>query len=255
MNQNHKNIRPWAVATVVAATAILTLLPCRAGAAVFSDGTFNDADWTTTVLTFGAGGGSSTAQVASGGNTGAYRQTGMSVNTVGEDGNWAGVCVISLRDDAVYDPAAQGAVASVKITIDLMADTEELPSGVADGVSLAMEQSGIIYVAYHMAIPTEEWVTNGPVEDEYADVFWPWPGNGDQVDMHPDFSASGAPITFGYYWTLTNLSQEHGGNVTTGIDNWIVEVTPVPEPVTLSLLAFGGLALLKGRNGSASRRG
>ncbi len=61
---------------------------------------------------------------------------------------------------------------------------------------------------------------------------------------HPDFSATGAPITFGYL--TTNGTPSTSYTVTGGVDNWSVDVH-VPEPASLSVLALGALPLLRRR--------
>jgi len=45
-----------------------------------------------------------------------------------------------------------------------------------------------------------------------------------------------------------SLPGNHGDkDYDSGIDNWTFTVNPVPEPATLSLLALGGLVILRRR--------
>jgi hypothetical protein len=79
-------------------------------AVTFSDGTFNDADWTSSLQVL-EGPFSSVShtetQVASGGNPDAYRLN------IREWGFGTRAAVYNLNSLAVYDPSTQGAIASV----------------------------------------------------------------------------------------------------------------------------------------------
>jgi len=62
------------------------------------------------------------------------------------------------------------------------------------------------------------------------------------VNAHPDFSASGAPILLGFA-----TGNDNGGSTLSraaGFDNWSMTVTQVPEPSTAVLLGIVGLGLL-----------
>jgi hypothetical protein len=185
-----------------------------AGAQVFSDSTFNPDDWTHHVFTRGNGGTVIVGQAQSGGNLGAYRSY---TNTVNEaDSISAIIYVYHIREDAVWDPAAQGAIDAISFSEDRMTDLEYDP---AMGGSIALRQAGVYYYANTVyEITSGPWHTRahaGLTFEDFVD-----PENGTQ----PDFTHSGAPIFFGF---LRANSQDpwHDGSVTVGgTDNWFVSV-------------------------------
>src|SRR5215471_3610518 len=74
---------------------------------IFSDATFNNADWNNTKILDTAGNASFSAfQVASGGNPGSFQETIQSLNQ-GQMG------VGHLNITFVYDPSVQGAITSI----------------------------------------------------------------------------------------------------------------------------------------------
>jgi MYXO-CTERM domain-containing protein len=69
--------------------------------------------------------------------------------------------------------------------------------------------------------------------------FFNWHGEG----SFPNFSATGGPITFGF-WRGNN---EGTYSMTTGIDNWSMTIHTVPEPAGLGLAALSAIALIRRR--------
>ena len=157
--------------------------------------------------------------------------------------------MVNLLNSAVYNPSVSGAISSIDISFDAKF------LGGSTGTSqiafrLAFEQGSTIFV------PLTVGVAQGPGNGQPGAAFQsfsfsaftaadfvtiPTPGSGT-----PDFSNSGAPITFGYVTSDTvNLDNAF---VMGGIDNWSVTVHPaanVPDPSnSLLLLSLGLLPFL-----------
>jgi len=208
---------------------------------VFSDSTYADADWTI-VNQFGlifAG------QQPTGGNPGSYRQVALGV---GQNVPFVG----QLNKTFVYNPSISGAITGITYNIDLETTNAEGATYFA-----LLSQNGNLYIeTMHTGNASPNtWLNENIVLNlaDFALLRTNSQGNSLIIDSNsrPDFSASGSPITFGYEVTAGG-----GGFFTsiTGIDNdpIILSVTPlaVPEPTSLSLLAFGmGIAAF-----AASRR-
>jgi hypothetical protein len=81
---------------------------------IFSDGTFNNADWNNTKILDTAGNASFSAfQVATGGNPGSFQETNQSLNQ-----GW--IVVSHLNSGFIYDPSVQGAITSIDFRSDLI---------------------------------------------------------------------------------------------------------------------------------------
>ncbi len=201
------------------------LVPCSAGA-LFLDGTFNLSDWSRVIET---GSGTVTpSQVATGGNPGDYMRVDLT--------NFTGLLgAYQFRSAATYDPASQGAIASVAWSLDELGILALGTTHVAAGGALTQNNINYYSVALNN-IAFDVWRTFGLTglgADNFATFLNP--------NAHPDFSASGAPITFGF-WTVFNNGSTDGARAA-GFDNWTFGVTTVPEPSSFLLLG-AGLALL-----------
>ena len=217
---------------------------------VFSDHTYADADWTI-VNQFGL---ISAGQQATGGNPGSYRQVALGV---GQNVPFVG----QLNKTFVYDPSLNGAITGITYNIDLETTNAE------GGTYFALiSQGGKLYLeTMHTGNATPNtWLNENIVLDlaDFALVRTNAQGNGLIIDAnsHPDFSANGSAITFGYEVTAGGA-----GFFTsiTGIDNdpIILTITPsvVPEPTRLTLLLLGmvavACALHRGRSEMSRARG
>ena len=224
------------LALVAAAAVVVT--PCRATAqsvnhVVFSDPTYADADWTI-VHNIGL---VSAGQVATGGNPGSYRQVAL---FVAQNIPFVG----QLNNTFVYDPSTGGAVVGITYDIDL----ETLNAAGATYAPL-LQQNGNLFVdpvTTGNATPNT-WLNENLVlnPNDFSQLtVGPFHNLVINTASKPDFSTSGAPLTFGYEVTAGG-----GGFFTsiTGIDNDPITldviplapppVTSAPEPATLALLA------------------
>lgn len=225
----------------LALTSALAASLSEAATIVVSDGTFAPANWTYEVrFDVGLSGVTeNVTQVGSGGVPGAYRSISYALAHSGVQ-TYGSVYVINRFADT-YTPATQGAISSLTYSENqtrLFADW----SPALVGASAALFQDGRVFLG--------PWFNFGPGNFSWTSLSQVGLGAtdfGELVGMnyaptsHPDFSASGSPLQFGY---VRANSYSFSSSLGHAIDNWsfTLETTPIPEPATLSALA-GGLAL------------
>ncbi len=201
-------------------------------ATVYSDTEFADGNWTTTTISQYPGVITSNVQQLSGGKPGAYRQ--FTASYPGTQ-NWANHQ--SHIYSMAYNPALQGAIASVVFRFDVASFSgNERNNQFNQG--FALEQAGNFYgrATAGLTVVNGIWYDLQSVSLT-ANFFTLVAGNG---PLRPDFSESGAPIRFGYNTDFTFYAPNSGSRVG-GIDNWSVVVTSVPEPSSLALITIGSL--------------
>lgn len=197
-----------------ASAATVVVLGACAGAALgddvtFSDGTFNNADWSIDVVisTGNVGNPPVGAQDGAGGNPGAYRQVAHR-NFDSVMATW------HMRAGAVYDPAAAGPISSLTCRLDLRA-IENL-FGINVAVHIGIIQNGAAFIGPGYINNAGEWETfpHTIVAEQFGLL--------DNPNIHPDFSVTGAPIRFGI--TCTNNNVGFLATRVVGVDNWLVIV-------------------------------
>ncbi|HUT92486.1 MAG TPA: PEP-CTERM sorting domain-containing protein [Thermoguttaceae bacterium] len=141
-----------------------------------------------------------------------------------------------------YDPSSQAAVQSIDISYDTKTFT---PPGAASG--LFLKQGGVNYIHEVNSNYYTDWSTVSETGLLATDPWWYVVGSSGTSSGSPDFSATGAPMEFGYYtFNWIPLVMEGLTVFDWGIDNFSVTVNPVPEPSTLivwSLLATLGITV------------
>jgi hypothetical protein len=215
-------LRGWILAVVV---EWLVASPGHAGPSVIRDRAFLDADWTLT--TFGVGnGGSVEADQASMGNPAPSRRIRTMVNSAPSPSEFSSVTGVNLFGGAVYDPQAQGAFVDLDYFEDAL-----LEQGFGDGqaTGIALRQNGNVYVRQVGTTPEFAWTAkkiSGVTATQFALVF----EGGEDVNVHPDFSASGAPIEFGFMRRNSTSVGANGYQIVALIDNWTVLInTPCAQ--------------------------
>jgi hypothetical protein len=216
---------------------LLGSFPLPAAALTFSDGTFQDTDWSSLEIldSSGAATFSSSHQIA-GGNPGEFRQTVHSVPASGQS-----IIVDHVYSAGHYDPSTQGAIASIDFSSDLRFIGGSVGTSQV-GYQLLLVQGGSHYNALSTgavalgpgAGAPGPWIAaafSGLTQASFTRVFGSGPAQ-------PDFSPGGADIQFGYL--TQNTSIDTAITTTSGIDNWSV-VVHTPEPPAGALI---GLALL-----------
>lgn len=186
---------------------------------VFEDGEFLPADWLASpVLDAGQPEFVHTEQrVASGGNPGAFRRMSYQVPQ-----GASGARAFNWSSTALYSPALQGAIATIDYAEDSIASQS---SAVNNTLSfLAIDQNGRRFITTFSHPPQllTSWsaAANRPrlLATDFQLLDGPACSAGESC---PDFSATAAPMRFGYYRSSGAAS---GVSVEHGIDNWKVTV-------------------------------
>ena len=201
------------------------LLVSTAPAVVFEDGEFVEAGWAWSgFVGFPPGAPSaavSVSQPASGGNPGAYRVVEYGPLS---SGNRMFVTHIALA--ATYDPGQLGAIYS----IDFRAECRGLSGyGVRMGVMPLLRQGARTYLGsslFRQSCEEPGWAfetgRGSIVASDFSEIVAGPPcGAGESC---PDFSAAGAPITFGMYTINDHVDEGPTGVASQGVDNWRVGV-------------------------------
>ena len=218
---------------------------------VFFDGTFNNSDWSLATITNAGGAGSfvNAFQVPVGGNPTPYRIIRNSLSQGAPNSLVAGV---HINVTAIYNPSITGVISSIDYSEDSINLLNQ--GGNGQGSGLAIFQGGSFYIQRNpvLVMPYvgfSSWTAN-PAPGLVAGDLW-------EIDFatgalnafsNPDFSASGGPMNFGF-WRGNSSGNQTSGVVQSecGIDNWRVEINPVPTPSAVALLGLGGLMAARRR--------
>lgn len=195
---------------------------------IISDDTFDPADWQLYDVINQGGGSYQVRQETSGGNPGAYRWMEQVIPPV-PTGQVYQIGLTHLYLGASYDPASQGAIASLAFAESMRIVASNNPQPFMRSVPVVV-QGGRIYRAttYLDSVATANWENlsaSGLYEQDFIAL--------DDASAHPDFSAQGQSLSFGFFRGLSrtqtipaiptnqNLTLQHG------IDNWQVTITPL----------------------------
>ncbi len=204
---------------------ILGLVPLTTNAAtpiMYGDGTFEDGDWTLIIRTLVGGGTVTAYQSATGGSPGEFRRI---INTVNGPGGSA-VLGFHIHAGATYDPSTQGPIRSVDYSEDSI-----MFSGFGEGQASgpALLQAGEVYRCWGLVANQYTWTIQF-LSDQVATDFVSLSGS------NPDFSQSGAPISFGFW--RGNWTTNHAYTIDAGIDNWSLMIHP--DTATLTVTEVNG---------------
>ncbi len=197
------------------AQAVAHLVVSATPGLLFADAEFLPSDWIVTPVAPPAPAQPPsvlTERVDSGGNPGAFRRMSFGLGSAAGSAS-----AIYVWNGAAYDPATQGAVK----VIDHAEDCGTVPPSdlVLTESALVIEQAGRHYVAYPSAncsaAPWSIGVGRASLAaGDFVLVDGPACGSGEAC---PDFSASGAPMRFGYRRIVFAAP---GASVVHIIDNW-----------------------------------
>ena len=193
---------------LVAACLILAASTSRADVTL-SDGNYAVVDWTTTVILASPGASQSTVRSTIGGNPDAYRKTVLTLPAGGS------MTTVHLYQGGAYDPAVDGAIFALDYDEDQIQEIPPFPGAFIVATPL-LEQDGLLYIGPDITFTNTAWgaqARNNLVALDFTSA-----GN-----THPDFSAAGGIIHFGYARSNTNPGAI-AANFRSGIDNWSVTV-------------------------------
>jgi hypothetical protein len=207
-----------AIAQIIVAFAALACSPSAARAVLFADTTFNNANWSSTVLAATAGTTTAAAQQASGGNPGTFRRMTHNLPGVSE------VYVFHEYLPALYSPTSSGPITRIDYSEDHIEFNPPFTNAKI-GWTAALRQGSKVFVAALQETPNTSWEA-GSLNNLKAADFSEFNGT-----AHPDFSANAPDIHLGYLRWNTHFA----GPITIdqGIDNWRMSVVPEPSPVIL----------------------
>lgn len=195
--------------------ALALAVTATAGTTQFQDGVFDDADWTISILTAGAGGTGSAAQQIAGGNPDEYRA--HTIDVLPE----TAVAIVAVRNDSNYDPGVTGAIGEIDYSEDARFTTGSGPGMFSWPLVV---QGGVNYVATGLAVPEMVW-TGKALNDLGAADFGRLDANLVVIfDDNPDFSPAGDPMQFGY---VRMYASEGSETLVADIDNWSITVDSV----------------------------
>jgi hypothetical protein len=216
--------------------SLLTLLLAIASPALaqtVSDGTFLDANWALTQATAGLGGSSTAAQVATGGNPGSYRNVTDTLNAA-PPGSQTVVLSTSIYTPFTYNPSVSGPIASLNYSEDAECTGGCFGQGQSTGP--AVQQGGNLYILNSQLItgPGTTWANHtlsGLTSADFS-IVSVTPTSLFDNSQHPNFSAGGGPIQFGFF--RANGTGISGGAYTlsAGIDNWQITIAAGPSAST-----------------------
>jgi len=234
------------LAIAVSLLSVCTISASPARALSLFDETFDEADWVHTKIidsTSGAAGTFTAMQESTGGNPGPY-QSGTHTWNNGY------IAIAHIFSGAgVYDPGTQGALALLDWSVDLGVPVSTNTEFTDVAATLVVMQGGNFYLpdpfsalpfASHGGGFTQ--LEQSLVEGDLVLAL----GSGVDLNSHPDFSSSGAPLSFGF----ATVNSATGSRTT----HWVADnYQLVPEPSTGLLLAIGFLALAKINSDSRRR--
>jgi hypothetical protein len=215
------NIRPLSIITAaaLATTATLSLSASSAHAAspIITDGDFLESNWSFQAHPYGEFGGSGAAErLADIGNPGFARRI---YNNYGP--SFSGSYNASFHTALTYNPSVGGPLTDLSFSID----SRYYDS--LNALGFVIKQGEYTWgVGYFINGAAWETFTLTPVASDY--FAYPFAPLVNTQPLTPDFSATGSPITFGFY--TGNGSAGGLGETRSGLfDNFTVSFVPAPS--------------------------
>src|ERR1700730_10330616 len=203
-------MKPKVVLSHIGGFCLLALFvlitPSSHGQIIFSDGTFQNGDWTKSVISSTGGATDSVSQVSAGGNPGAYRFIEHDLPPS------SSIVVFHSMNLATYSPKTEGPIVALNYSEDEIQFNPPF-AGATIGAQPAIQQDGVLYFGPDFTFGTTSWATatrNGLTATDFTSL----------TNTNPDFTATGNQILFGYLRSNTNTDPESPETTQHGIDNF-----------------------------------
>jgi hypothetical protein len=208
-----------------------------ASAAFFTDTEFADGDWSLTEIADTYNTGTATAEHRdTGGFPEAYRY-GSHTQAYSAEYSLLRNAHLPAAAGAIVNLAAMGGLDQVSLQMDaacLGTSPDNIPGGPAFIFGFVAQQGGVFFVGpaatVYQSAGWQPVVGANLVAADFTQV-----GGAD----HPDFSATGSPVVFGF----TTASSGRSRTVYWGVDNF--SVVPEPASTLLFLVGAGACALVR----------
>src|SRR5579883_1619793 len=201
------------------------------GSNTLQDGTFNSSDWSfmTSIYAPGDTVAVTPSQQTSGGNPGDYQQIEFDATSVP---NLADLGEFAFYTADSYDPSKSGAITSIDFSLNYLSQYPAQDDAGGTTYSMALMQNGLVYESYAGVyavdgnLPNHTWLSWSHQMDAYSFELANYLTPCSTCALYPDFSSTGAPITFGYIASDGACSDcaSGPGVVDAGVDNWKVTI-------------------------------
>lgn len=242
---------PASIPLVVTAAALVALCATAPALAVTVNiGDMNAADWAAVNVSHAGTSTLSLSAPAGGGNPGSFWQHDWAA-PVTLSGAAFGDRRANIYQLASYSPTTEGALGTLTLGFDFTRLASTFVNGSGGFLSAAIEQGGRIFI---QAIGTAEALSSDWLDHSFSSA------NADDwvefgTNAHPDFSALGSTLRFGYRYSLNSFCPAPANgrcsavSATAGVDNFRFTAlaqapAAVPEPQSWALVLVA-LALLK----------
>ena len=205
--------------TVSALGCLVTASAVLAAPDVIRDFTFTDTDWSVVPFVSGDGGLVEAMQTTTG-NPIPSRRVHVVVNPSPSPTESSSIFGVHLYAGKTYDPSTQGPLTNVDYFEEAL-----LVQGFGDGqaTGIALRQAGNAYIHQVGATPDFAWTPKQGVGVP-ASGFVGISASGFDGNAHPDFTAGGGPIEFGFFRANSTSPGAIGYQTVALIDNWTVLV-------------------------------
>jgi hypothetical protein len=204
-------VLPSVLATLALASS--TLASARID---FFDGDFT-SDWTYSQVTAGSGGSGSMSV-----------QGGHVVVSTHVNEDCGAIYAFAFKTTATYDPSSAGALAALHYSEDAKV-IDGFGMGQATGP--AIQQGGKLFVLPGFTTGADmNWhrmVAGSLTAVNFVEVLGGACPDYTDPDSHPDFSASGATMTFGYFRANSQIDDFPEYDIVAAIDNWSISLGPI----------------------------
>lgn len=214
--------------------AALTSMHATAQTAVVSDSTFLNANWTLSQFFIGNAGTVTGVQNLAIGNPASSRIVADTVGAAPSAITESIVLGASIYTPFTYNPAVSGAIVSLNYTEDAACTSGCFGSGQSTGP--AVLQGGNIYILSSSSVITGPGLTfanhalSGLTAADFGLVNLTTAGGIADTTQHPNFSAGGTAMQFGFFRANGSSNGGAGYTLAAAIDNWQVSIFTAAPP-------------------------